>query len=183
MSLLVVGNIYPLIHAFQDFPIDSFGRGDLAFLPRLAVELLILCILVGLLTLCAFSIGRTIILVADSSGLHWRNGKKHQSILWQDVMGLHAVAERPAKLASFAVIETKPKKWDNCVACQSAVGTLAGGSASQGCRYAIRRYRSREIWDPADHQLGAIFGLMFTWSGARHLLARQLRHKLTEHWR
>ena len=105
LSLLVVGNIYPLIGAIQEIGFDQLGHGDLVHLPKLTAELLMLCLACDILVLCAFSIGCSSTLLADEEGLHWRYGKKQQSIAWSDISSLHVSVSSSGTLESFALVE------------------------------------------------------------------------------
>ena len=110
LTILVVGNIYPLVRAFIDYPRSKSSPGNPVSFTKLAADGVIICLIIAVPLLLKFLFERSPTLLADETGLHWGKGKKRKTIHWSDVARLAAHASAPDTLEFFTATERPPRR-------------------------------------------------------------------------
>src|SRR6185437_9378460 len=108
LTILVVGNSYPLVRAFIDDSHDNPGHGDQISLTMLAVDGLMICLIVAIPLLLLFLFERSSTLLADGVGLRWGKGRKRTTIRWSDVEQVAAHKTPPDTLEFFTATGRRP---------------------------------------------------------------------------
>ena len=109
MVVGLVGSIYLVARALQDFPNTDFKHFSFTNLHALALYMFMLCALLGIMFVGAGTFRRATLFSADAMGLYWGRGRKMQTIPWDDVAILTAIVSLSQHLESFKVTGAPPQ--------------------------------------------------------------------------